>query len=84
MITMEGEDKSSSGSFLKDVGKGLADEGRSWLRWAGAGAVIGATIIGAAGAYFFGFTGLGYGAGIGAVVGGVAGLWFYFEATTFS
>jgi hypothetical protein len=78
MNTMEGEDKSRSKSFLQNIGKGLVDDGRSCLRWMGVGAVIGAAIIGAVGAYYFGLTGLGYGAGIGAVVGGAVGWWLYF------
>lgn len=81
---MKNDQKSGEESIGKAVRQELADEARSWLRWAVAGAAIGAVILGGAGMYFFGWKGLGIGALAGAVVGGV-GFWlFYLYATTFS
>jgi len=64
-------------SLLREVGSGLKDEVRTWLRWTMWGAVLGAVVVGAAGAWYFGFTGLAVGAGIGAVAGGLGALLFY-------
>jgi hypothetical protein len=59
-------------------GRGLVNEGRRWLRWAGTGAVVGAVLLGPAGGYFFGLEGLGIGLLAGAVIGGVGSLLLYF------
>jgi hypothetical protein len=63
-------------SFLKDVGKDLAREFGVSLRWAAAGAIGGALLLGVIGFFVAGLTGLGVGAGIGAISGGAA-LWFF-------
>ena len=50
---------------------------RNSLRWAAWGAGLGAIVLGAAGFWFFGTTGLAYGAAVGAVAGGL-GAWFFY------
>ncbi len=50
---------------------------RRWLRWTLWGAVLGALVVGGAGAWFFGVKGLAYGAAAGAAVGGL-GAWSFF------
>lgn len=70
-------------SFAKDLGKGLVEEGKTWLRWAGAGAVVGALGLGAAGGYLFGLSAIITGALAGAVIGAVLG-WLLYALLTAS
>ena len=63
-------------SLASEVVSSLKAEFRSSLRWAMWGAGLGAIVLGAAGFWFFGATGLVYGAGLGAVAGGL-GAWFF-------
>ena len=58
--------------FAQDLGKGLLDEGKTWLKWAGSGAVIGAVGGAVAGGVLFGssaiLTSAAVCAGVGAVL----------------
>ena len=65
------------GSFARELGRGLVDEGVTWLRWAGTGAMVGAVTVGAAGLYFFGIEALAIAAVVGAIVGGLGALAVY-------
>ena len=65
------------GSFARELGRGLVDEGVTWLRWAGTGAMVGAVTVGAAGLYFFGIEALAIAAAAGAIVGGLGALALY-------
>lgn len=70
---MSKEDK----GFVEEVAAELAKEGRTWLRWARTGALIGGVAGGAAGLYFGGWTGMVYGAGMSAMVCAVAAWLLY-------
>ena len=78
---METDDKkepeSEIGKFARELGRGLVDEGITWLRWAGTGAMIGAVTVGAAGLYYFGTEALPIGIAVGAIVGGIGALILY-------
>ena len=73
---------SGVGDIGRAVGRGLVEEGRNWLRWAGGGALVGAVFLGGAGGYYFGLNGLGIGALAGAVIGAVGALVLYFFLST--
>ena len=75
-------DDMQSESFSRGLGKEIAQEARSWLRWALGGAVVGAVVLGGAGLWYFGFTGLWIGAGVGAVGGGLGAFLLYGDAAT--
>lgn len=64
-------------SLAREVGSGLKTEVRRSLRWAVWVAGLGATVLGAAGFWFLGLTGLAIGAAVGAVAGGL-GAWFFY------
>lgn len=63
--------------FAKDLGKSLVEEGKTWLRWAGVGALIGGIGLGGAGGYLFGLSAVLYGAVAGAAIGAVLGWLLY-------
>lgn len=63
-------------SLAREVAQGLKAEFRTSLRWALRGAGVGAVLLGAAGFWFFGPTGLALGAGVGAMAGGLA-VWLF-------
>ncbi len=63
-------------SLASEVLSGLKSEFVNSLQWALWGAGIGAIVLGVAGFWFFGVTGLALGAGVGAVAGGLAA-WFF-------
>ncbi|MCB9911703.1 MAG: hypothetical protein H6827_01775 [Planctomycetes bacterium] len=69
-------EKKKSPSLASDVVSSLKAEVRNSLLWAVWGAGLGAIVLGAAGFWFFGSTGLAYGAGVGAIAGGL-GAWFF-------
>ncbi|MEM8885560.1 MAG: hypothetical protein AAGD14_15955 [Planctomycetota bacterium] len=58
---------------------GVVEGAKSSLRWALGGAIVGALVLGVAGAWFAGVTGLGIGAAVGAVLGGIGAWWFYLQ-----
>ncbi len=64
-------------SLAREVGSSLKTKVRRSLRWALWGGGLGAIVLGAAGFWFFGATGLAIGAAVGAVAGGV-GAWFFY------
>lgn len=72
---MQDEEKTSATSFAREVGKGIVEEGKSTLRWVLGSALVGALLVGGAGAWFFGMDALLYGAAIGAVIGALGALW---------
>ncbi len=64
-------------SLAREIGSSLKAEFRTSMRWAFWGAALGAIVLGAAGLWFFGTTGLAIGAAIGAVAAGL-GAWFLY------
>jgi len=76
------ENETESRSLLGEVGQGLKNEAKSWLLWAGIGAVIGALTLGGLGLYLMGALGLFGGAAAGAILGGLGAWLFYMNATT--
>ncbi|MEM9302877.1 MAG: hypothetical protein AAGE01_12230 [Pseudomonadota bacterium] len=73
--------KNIAGGVGRGILGGLLDEGKSWVRFTLAGAVVGSVGLGGVVAYHFGLEHLLLGAGIGAAVGGVgAGLLYLFAA----
>lgn len=77
---MTAEQEPKQESLGREIGRGLVEEGRSSLRFAGFGAVIGAVVLGGVGFKFFGLPGLAIGAAIGAIVGGVGAWLMYLSA----
>ena len=73
---------SAATALIRALGAGLAREARTWARWAGAGAVAGAVLLGTTGAFVLGFSGFVWGALSGAVVGGLGALLFYLVASS--
>ncbi|MEZ5989275.1 MAG: hypothetical protein R3F30_09170 [Planctomycetota bacterium] len=67
-------------SFGREIGTGIREEVRSWLRWAAFGAGLGAVVLGVTGFWYFGATGLAIGAAMGAVVGGIGAWLLYLNA----
>ena len=65
------------GDFACSIGRGIKEEGKRWLWWAGIGALICAVVLGSAGFALFGVEGLGPGVMAGAVIGGV-GAWLLY------
>jgi len=63
--------------MARDVGKDLASETKTTLKWALGGAIVGALIIGGIGFWLLGMKVLGVSALIGAVIGAIAGGWIY-------
>ncbi|MFT4550252.1 MAG: putative membrane protein YeaQ/YmgE (transglycosylase-associated protein family) [Verrucomicrobiales bacterium] len=68
--------------ILRDTSKGLLKEAVVTLKWGIAGAVVGAALLGGAGLWKFGFTGLWVGALVGALVGGVGAVVLYTMGAT--
>ena len=75
-------DQDERKGFASDVGQGLVNEGRTWVRWGVVGAILGAVALGIVGAVYLGFVGFVIGAVIGAVVGGIGAVVFYMQAST--
>ena len=71
MCARRSPDRPHDESLAKEIRDGLAEEAKSWVRWAIAGAIVGAVLLGGIGAYFAGLKGLGIGALAGAVLGGI-------------
>ena len=63
-------------SLAREVGSSLKAEFRHSLRWAAWGGGLGAVVLGAAGFWYFGATGLALGA-VAGVVGGGVGAWLF-------
>ncbi|MHC4938654.1 MAG: hypothetical protein ACYTHK_06770 [Planctomycetota bacterium] len=73
-------DHPNGDSLAKEIRDGLAEEAKSWLLWALAGAIVGAVLLGGIGAYFAGLKGLGIGALAGAALGGIGVGIIYLQA----
>lgn len=67
-------------SFFAEIGRSLVDGAKETLLWLLAGAAIGALALGAAGAYYFGWSGFGIGLLVGAIAGALVSLWLSSEA----
>ena len=79
---MKPKNGNGSSSFVSEVKDGVVREMGTWLKWALAGAVVGAVLLGGLGGYFLGFEGFLWGAGAGAAVGGLGFGLFYLNANT--
>lgn len=75
----DSEEPGSMGSILKDAGRSAVNEAKSTFKWLLGGAAVGALIVGGAGGFFLGWTGLGYGLIAGAVIGAFVTLWLMAE-----
>ncbi len=79
---MSEQHKPESSSLGNEIKGERRREAGAWLKWAFAGAAIGAMILGGLGFLILGYSGLFGGAAMGAALGGI-GLWsFYLNATT--
>jgi hypothetical protein len=74
--------KETGKQLARGLGVGLVEEGRTWLRFAGAGAGLGAIGLGGAGFWYFGLEAGAIGAAVGAVVGGLGAWLFYLLAAS--
>ena len=79
---MKPKDELGSGSLGSEIKADVKREVGTWFKWAAAGAMVGAVLLGGLGAYLLGSQGLLWGAGSGAVMGGLGSWLFYLNATT--
>jgi energy-converting hydrogenase Eha subunit A len=81
------EDEASTESLISEVGRAVGrdviEEGKSWLRWALGGAIVGALGLGGLGVYLFGVEALIYGVLIGAVIGAIGAWLLYIYGTSY-
>ena len=66
----------------KALGRGVAREIMTWIRWSSIGAALGAVLGGGGAFYFFGVPGIVWGPGLGGALGSLAGLGLLYAAAT--
>ncbi|MCA9311604.1 MAG: hypothetical protein KDA21_10390 [Phycisphaerales bacterium] len=77
------EPRSFGREVAEGVREGLVEEVGTWLKWAAAGALLGALLLGGFTFLKFGLVVGAIGAAIGLVVGGIGAWLFYLWASTF-